>query len=157
MRSIFILGMAAATAACSGGGGGTTQAPAPASSPASTPATREVMQQAAAAEAPKPKDIDPSGNYNVGLTYGGQPLNIYLQMWKKEDGSGFAGQISAEAVPTPIPLINIVVAGKKVTGSLNSPDGSAITMEFTIEGDNVSGAWRSNTGDGSPMLGKRAP
>jgi hypothetical protein len=155
MRSILILGLATLSAACAGGGGGTSQAPAPA--PASSPAAQEVMRQAATAPAPAVKDIDPSGNYNVGLTYGGQALTTYLQIWKKEDGTGYAGRITAEGVPTPLPLMNIVVAGKKVTAALNAPDGAAITMEFTIDGDDLSGSWRSNTGDGSGMQGKRAP
>jgi hypothetical protein len=120
------------------------------------------MQQAAAASATagepaRPRDIDPSGNYNVALTYGGAPISLYVELWKKEDGSGYAGQIKAEQVPTPLPLLNIAVAGKKVTANLNSPDGSAITLEFEIDGDNVSGSWRSNSGDGSAIRGKRAP
>jgi hypothetical protein len=159
MRSLVVFSLASLATACAGGGG-STQAPAPAAAPASaSPAAQQVMQQAAAAsaEAAKPRDIDPSGNYNVGLTYGGQPTNVYLQLWSKEDGSGYAGQITAEGVPTPIPLMNIKIAGKKVTGNLNSPDGSAITMEFTIDGDTLNGAWRSGSGDGSAMSGKRAP
>ena len=166
MRHLILLGLAAILSACAGGSGGTTQRPAPSAAPAAAPAAaqptatapaaQQVMRQAATAEPTKPKDIDPTGNYNVGLTYGGQALTIYLQLWKKEDGSGYTGSISAEQVPT-IPLSNVVVSGKRVTGNLQSPDGSAITMEFTIDGDTLTGAWRSNAGDGSNMSGKRAP
>jgi hypothetical protein len=159
MRSLLVFSVVTLATACAGGGG-SSQAPAPAAAPASAPpAAQQVMQQAAAASAEpaKPKDIDPSGNYNVGLTYGGQAITVYLQLWKKEDGNGYSGQLTAEGVPTPIPLMNIAVAGKKVTANLNSPDGSAISMEFTIDGDNVNGSWRSGSGDGSAMTGKRAP
>ena len=166
MRQVILLGLATISAACAGGSTGTSQSPAPAAAPVAapvspqpapaTPAIQQVMRQAAAAEPAKPKDIDLTGNYNVGLTYGGQALSIYLQLWKKEDGSGYTGSISAEQVPT-IPLANVAVSGKKVTANLQSPDGSAITMEFTIDGDAVDGSWRSNSGDGSNITGKRAP
>jgi hypothetical protein len=116
------------------------------------------MQQAATASAAPAavKDIDPSGNFNVALSYGGQPLNIYLQMWKRTDGSGYSGSISAEGVPT-ITLNAVTVKGSAVTATLSAPDGAAITMDFTISGNDLSGSWKSNTGDGSQMTGKRAP
>jgi hypothetical protein len=159
MRHLTTLGLAILATACAGGSGKTTQAPAPAAAPqpqAPAPAAQEVMRQAAAAEPPKPKDIDPTGNYNASLTYGGQPINVYLQLWKKEDGSGYAGSLSAEGIPT-IPLSSIKVSGKTVTANLASPDGSAVTMEFAIDGNTLAGSWRSSAGDGSAISGKRAP
>lgn len=157
MRTGLTLIAAGVTAACAGGSG-SGAAPAPAPAPAPPPAQTQVMQQAATAAASPAavKDIDPSGNFTVSLTYGGQPLSIYLQMWKRTDGTGYAGSISAEGVPT-IALNTLVVKGNAVTATLSSPDGSAITMDFTISGNDLSGSWKSNSGDGSQMSGKRAP
>lgn len=160
MRHSLALILAGFGAACAGGSApAPAPAPAPVQQPASqAPATTTVMQQAAAASstAPAARDIDPSGNYNVSLTYGGNPLNIYLQMWKKTDGTGYGGSISAEGVPT-ISLNTVTVRGNAVNATLSSPDGSAITMDFTISGNDLTGSWKSNSGDGSQMSGKRAP
>jgi hypothetical protein len=157
MRVALTLGIAAFTAACAGGTG-SGAAPAPSPAPAPPPAATQVMQQAATASAAPAaaRDIDPSGNFNVALSYGGQPLNIYLQMWKRTDGSGYSGSISAEGVPT-IALNGVTVKGNAVTATLSAPDGAAITMDFTITGNDLSGSWKSNAGDGSQMTGKRAP
>jgi hypothetical protein len=157
MRSSFILALSTFVAACAGGSGGGA-APAPAPAPTPSPQQTQVMQQAAAAAAAPAavKDIDPSGNFTVSLSYGGQPLSIYLQMWKRSEGAGYAGSISAEGIPT-IALNSIVVRGSAVTATLSAPDGAAITMDFTISGNDLSGSWKSNSGDGSQMSGKRAP
>ena len=160
MRSSLTLATLALTAACAGSSGpGPAAAPPPQAAPTPAPAPTAAAPRQAAATAAAPtaaKDIDPTGNYNVSLTYGGMPLTLYLQLWKKEDGTGFTGGISAEQVPN-IPLNSVAVSGKKVTATLSSPDGSAISMEFTIDGEALSGSWRSSGGDGSQMSGRRAP
>jgi hypothetical protein len=163
MRIHVLPGLVAVVVACAGGSVGTPPASTPAPAPAPTtrqpaapaPAATTVMQQAAQAEPPKPRDIDPSGSYGVSLTYGGQPIDITLQLWKNEDGS-LGGSVAAEGIPT-IPLNSVAVSGKKVTATLTSPDGAAVSMEFTIDGVDLSGSWRSSAGDGSTMSGKKIP
>lgn len=148
MRSLLIAASASLTAACAGGSAaGSASAPAPAAT--------TVMQQAAQAEPPKPKDIDPTGSYHAELTYGGMPISITIYLAKRDDGS-WGGSITADQVPA-LPLFNITVSGKKVTASMTSPDGAAVTMEFTIDGANLAGSWRASTGDGSPISGKKNP
>jgi hypothetical protein len=115
------------------------------------------MQQAAQAAAPepvKPKDIDPTGTYSVSLAYQGQPITVTLYLGKSETG-GWTGSMSAEGIPT-IPLSGVAVAGKKVTAAMMSPDGAAVSMEFTIDGVDLAGSWKSAT-DGSQMAGKKLP
>lgn len=152
MRAFTTLLMASA-AACAGGSTSSTPASAPAPQPASAAAT--VMRQAAEAEPPKPKDIDPTGSYGVALTYGGQPLSVTLQFTKRDDGS-FTGAIYADQVPA-IPLNAVTVSGKRVQATLTSPEGAAVTLDLTIEGDAVSGSWRASNGDGSALSGRRIP
>lgn len=150
MRSLLLAATTTLTAACAGGSAaGTAPAPAPA------PAATTVMQQAAQAEPPKPRDIDPTGSYGVQLTYGGMPINLTLYLAKRDDGS-WGGSITADQVPT-IPLANVTLSGKTVTASLTSPDGAGVTMEFTIEGADLTGSWRGTNGDGSAMTGKKLP
>ena len=159
--------------ACAGGsaGSGPAAAPAPAPAPAPTPAAAPktastspavapaaatVMKQAAQAEPPKPKDVDPSGMFAVSLTYGGAPLTLTLQIAKRSDGT-FGGAIVVDQAPQPIPLNTVAVSGKRVQATLSSPDGSEVTMDFTIEGDDLSGTWRASSGDGSPISGRKIP
>lgn len=160
MRSSIFVSTAALLAACAGGSTGPAPASVPAPAPpqqaqAPAPAAATVMRQAAEAEPPKPKDIDPSGTYGVSLTYGGQPISITLQMWKNENGA-LGGSVTAEGIPA-IPLNTLTVSGKKVTATLTSPDGAGVSMEFTIEGEDLSGSWRSSAGDGSAISGKKIP
>ncbi len=111
------------------------------------------MQQAAQTVAPV-KDIDPTGTYSVSLAYQGQPITVTLYLAKAE-GSDLTGSMSAEGIPT-IPLSSVTVKGKTVTAGMMSPDGAAVAMEFTIEGSDLTGSWKSAT-DGSPMTGKKLP
>jgi hypothetical protein len=150
MRPLLIAAAASLTAACAGGSaGGTVPAPAPA------PAATTVMQQAAQAEPPKPRDIDPTGTYGVQLTYGGMPISVTLYLAKRDDGT-WGGSITADQVPA-MQLSNITLTGKKLSASMTSPDGAAVTMEFTIDGVDLTGSWRGANGDGSPMVGKKTP
>ena len=114
------------------------------------------MQQAAKAEPPKPKAFDPSGMYTVSITYGGNPLVLTLQLGKQPDGS-FGGAIVVDQVPQPIPLNTVAVTGKRVVATLSSPDGSEVTMDFTIEGNDLTGTYRASSGDGSAIVGKKIP
>ena len=114
------------------------------------------MQQAAQAEPPKPKAIDPSGLYYVSLTYGGMPLSVALQITKRSDGA-YSGAISVDQVPQPIPLNTIEVNGKRVVATLSSPDGATVTLDFTVEGVDLTGTYRASNGDGSPLSGKKQP
>ena len=152
MRSLLLVLTAGMLAtACAGGSAG----PGPASAP--TPATAAtVMKQAAQAEPPKPKAFDPSGMYTVSLTYGGMPLVLTLQLGKQADGS-FSGAIVVDQVPQPIPLNTVAVTGKRVVATLSSPDGSEVTMDFTIEGNDLTGTYRASSGDGSAIAGKKIP
>ena len=143
--------------ACAAGSTGPGPAPAPAASTVMQQATKVVPPAPVVpAEPPKPKDIDPTGTYAVSLTYGGQPLTVTLQMGKRADGT-YGGAISVDQVPDPIPLTTVSVSGNRVLAGLNSPDGSAVTLEFTIAGDDLSGSYRASSGDGSPISGKRIP
>lgn len=159
MRRMAYLMVLTATVACAGGsrGGGAATPPAPQQptpqAPSSAAAT--VMRQAAEAEPPKPKDIDPTGSYGVALTYGGQPLSITVQFTRRDDGS-LAGAVYADQVPS-IPLSAITVSGKRVQASLTTPDGAAVVLDLTIDGDAVSGSWRASNGDGSQLSGRRIP
>lgn len=148
MRSLMIAATASLTAACAGG---SAAGPAPAPAPAAT----TVMQQAAQAEPPKPRDIDPTGSYAVNLTYGGMPISVTLWMGKADTGA-WTGSITADGVPT-ITLGDITLSGKKVTATMTSPDGVGVTLEFMIEGADLTGSWRGSNGDGSPMTGKKLP
>lgn len=143
--------------ACAGGsaGPGPAAAPTPAAAPAAA-AAATVMKQAAQAEPPKPKAFDPSGMYSVSITYGGMPLVLTLQLGKQADGS-FGGAIVVDQVPQPIPLNTVAVTGKRVVATLSSPDGSEVTMDFTIEGNDLTGTYRASSGDGSPIAGKKIP
>jgi len=114
------------------------------------------MQQAAQAEPPKPKVVDLSGRYAVSLTYGGTPLGVVIQIGKREDGT-YAGMVTADQTEQPIPLTTITVTGKRVQATLTSPDGAAVTMDFTIDGEDVTGKWAASNGDGSTMSGKKIP
>lgn len=139
--------LTAMIAACAGGSAG----PAPATAPA--PAATIVMQQAAKAEAPQPKEIDLTGDYVVSIAYGGQPIDLTLSLGKKDDGT-MGGSIYVEQAGT-IPFGDMTVDGKRVKASLTSPDGSAVTMDFTIEGAELTGTWSSSNGDGSAMRGRK--
>lgn len=113
--------------------------------------------QTAQAEPPKPKSMDPTGVYYVSLSYGGMPLAVTLQITKRTDAAGYGGAISVDQVPQPIPLNTIEVAGKRVVATLSTPDGATVTLDLTIEGLDVSGSYKSSTGDGSPVTGKKVP
>ena len=143
--------------ACAGGSAGPdpAAAPTPAAAPAAA-AAATVMKQAAQAEPPKPKAFDPSGMYSVSITYGGMPLVLTLQLGKQADGS-FGGAIVVDQVPQPIPLNTVAVTGKRVVATLSSPDGSEVTMDFTIAGNDLTGTYRASGGDGSPSAGKKIP
>ena len=94
--------------------------------------------------------------YSVSITYGGMPLVLTLQLGKQADGS-FGGAIVVDQVPQPIPLNTVAVTGKRVVATLSSPDGSEVTMDFTIEGNDLTGTYRASSGDGSPIAGKKIP
>lgn len=49
------------------------------------------------------------------------------------------------------------MTGKRVQATLSSPDGSEVTLDLVIEGDDVSGSWKASSGDGSPVFGKKIP
>ena len=138
-RCFAILG-ASLLAACAGG----TGAP-PGAAPA--PAATSVMQQAARAEVPAPKNVDLTGDYGVSIAYGGEPLSVTLSLFTNDDGTP-GGSIYAEQAGT-IPFTKVLVTGTRVQAALSAPDGSAVTMDFTIEAGVLNGTWSSSNGDGS--------
>ena len=103
-----------------------------------------------------PKPFDPTGMYAVTLTYGGMPLAVTLQLNKRPDGT-FAGAIVVDQVPEPIVFHTVTVTGTRVHAGLTSPDGSAVTLDFTITGDELTGTYQASSGDGSALNGKRIP
>ncbi len=161
MKSSLSFLIAAACTACAGGSSGAAPGGSPAPAAPAASATTAVMQQAAQAaqvaqpEPPKPKDIDPTGSYAVSLTYGGQPVSFTLELARQADGT-YTGTIYVEQTP-PIPLANITVNAKRVLASLTTPDGSTATMDFTIDGADVTGSWRGSNGDGSQLSGRKIP
>lgn len=115
------------------------------------------MQQAAQAAAPvpeTPKDIDPTGTYSVSLAYQGQPITVTMHLGKADTG-GWIGTVLAERIPA-MSLLGIKVSGKKVTAGMTTPDGALVAMDFTIDGTDLAGSWKSAV-DGSPMTGKKLP
>jgi len=142
--------------ACAGGTSSPPPGSSPAPAPAPAPAAATVMKQAAQVEAPKPKPFDPTGIYSVSLTYGGMPLVLTLQLAKRTDGS-FAGAITVDQVPQPIPLNTVDVKDNAVIATLSAPDGASVTMKFTISGDDLAGSYSTSTGDGSAISGKKLP
>ena len=156
MRRLPLTMVAGLTAACAGGSATGAPAPAPEPAPAPAPAATTVRRQAAQTaqtETTRPRETDPTGEYAVGLTYQGQAITVTLQLAK--DGSGaWTGRILPDQVP-PIPLYDVRRTGDTFTASLTSPDGAAVALEFTITGDDVNGQFKSASGDGSPMTGKR--
>lgn len=159
MRPTILALLTLSAAACAGGSAG--PAPGGTPSPAPTepaPAATTVMRQAAEATPPKPPAPaveDLGGSYGVSLSYGGQPLDLTLQLGKREDGT-WGGSIYVEQAGT-IPFNAVTVQGNAVQASLNSPDGSQVTMEFRIEKGDLTGAWRSSNGDGSQLRGRKLP
>ncbi len=114
------------------------------------------MRPAVTAEVPKPKEVDPSGAYGISFTYGGAGLNATIEFGKRADGS-FGGTLTVDQMPQPIPLNTVTVTGKRVQATLSPPDGSEVTLDLVIEGDDVSGSWKASSGDGSPVFGKKIP
>ncbi len=120
-----------------------------------------VMRRAAEASPPTvpppaaPAEETIEGSYGVSLSYGGQPLDVTLQLGKREDGT-WSGSIYVEQAGT-IPFSAVTVQGNAVQASLNSPDGSQVSMEFKIEKGGLTGAWRSSNGDGSQLRGRKLP
>ena len=154
MRTPLTAVLACVLTACAGGSTGS----APAAAPAPAPAATTVIQQAAkvsAPEAPKPA-LDLSGGYSVSLTYGGMPLAVFLQLVKRTDGT-YSGSVSVDQVPQPIPLNLVEADGKKVHATLNTPDGVVVSLDFTVEGDNLTGTYKASNGDGSALSGKKVP
>lgn len=160
MRTTFLALLTLSAAACAGG-------PAPAGSPAPeqpqpAPAATTVMRRAAEAtppvpppQPPAPVEEDIGGSYGVSLSYGGQALDVTLQLGKRDDGT-WGGSIYVDQAGT-IPFNAVTVKGNVVQASLNSPDGSQVTMEFRIENGELTGAWRSSSGDGSQLRGRKLP
>lgn len=91
----------------------------------------------------------------MSLAYGGQPLEVTLEIGKGTDGT-LGGSIYADQVPA-IALNSVSVTGKRVQATLTSPDGSAVTLDFTVDGADLKGSWRSSNGDGSPLSGRKLP
>lgn len=159
MRPTLLALMTMTAAACAGSSAG----PAPAGSPVPepprpAPAATTVMRRAAEATPPKPAiatEEDLGGSYGVSLSYGGQPLDLTLQLGKRPDGT-WGGSVYVEQAGT-IPFRAVMVDGNAVQASLNSPDGAQVSMEFRIEKSDLSGAWTSSNGDGSPLRGRRLP
>jgi hypothetical protein len=145
------------TAACAGGSAA-PPAPAPAPAP-SAPAAQAPAQPAArpatppAAPAKDEAKSDPTGSFGISLSYGGQALGATLTVTQKDDGT-YAGSLYVEQAGT-IPFNTVSVSGNKVQASLSSPDGSNVGIEYTVEGDALSGSWRSSAGDGSQISGRR--
>ena len=149
MKLPLLIIVTATGVGCAGGSSGSTPGSAPA------PAAATVMRQAAQAEPPKPKDIDPTGSYGVSLVYGGQPLAITLELAKRSDGT-LGGTIYVEQTP-PLPLSSVTVSGNRVQVGLTDPSGVQVTLDFTVEGAELKGTWASASGDGSPIVGRRIP
>lgn len=163
MRRLAFTVVAGLTAACAGGGATSapapTPAPAPAPAPAPTaaaPAATTVMRQAAQTaqtETARPRAADPTGEYAVSLAYQGQSVTVTFQLAKDANG-GWTGRILADQVP-PIALYDVRRTGDTFTASATAPDGSALALEFTVTGDDMSGQYKSASGDGSTLTGKR--
>ena len=161
--SLTALAAGALVSACAGGSAGPAPAAAPAPVAAPAPAARQAAPTPTPAPAPAPaaapaaaKAFDPSGAYSVSITYGGMPLVITINLGKRADGS-YGGAITVDQVPDPIPLTSVTVTANRVQATLNSPDGATVSMDFTITGADLTGAYKSSNGDGSAMAGKKLP
>ncbi len=119
------------------------------------------MRQAADAAPPKAPEpaksaeSDIAGSYGVSLSYGGQPIDATLYLGKREDGT-WGGSLYVEMAGT-IPFNSLTVKENVVQATLSSPDGSVVSMEFKVEGVDLTGAWRSSGGDGSQVRGRKLP
>ena len=138
-------------AACAGGSAGSN----PGAAPTPAAATATVMRQAAQTEAPKPRDVDPVGSYTVSLLFGGQAVDVTLEIVKRPDGQ-LGGAVYADQTP-PIPLVSVTVSGQRVQASLTTPDGSGAMLDFTLDGDELAGTWSAASGDGSKISGRKLP
>lgn len=93
------------------------------------------------------------GDYGVAIAYGGQPMEFVLSMVRDEQGK-VGGSIYIDQFGT-IAFNSVVVEGKHVTASLGSPDGSTVSMDFTVDAGELAGSWRSSNGDGSAIRGRK--
>lgn len=148
MKSVMTVPVLILCAACAGASTGSGPGGAPAAAAA-------VMRQAAQAEPPKPKDVDPVGSYAVSLMYGGQPVDVTLEIVKRPDGL-FGGAVYADQTPA-IPLVSVTVTGQRVQAALSTPDGSGATLDFTLDGPALAGTWSAASGDGSKISGRKLP
>lgn len=148
MKSVMTVPAVLLCAACAGASAGSNPASAPA-------AVATVMRQAAQAEPPKPKNVDPVGSYAVSLLYGGQPVDVTLEIVKLPDGQ-FGGAVYAPETPA-VPLASVTVTGQRVQATLTTPDGSGATLDFTLDGAALSGTWSAASGDGSRISGRKLP
>jgi hypothetical protein len=103
---------------------------------------------------PKPEQptLDPTGNYNLNITFGGQAVPVALEMWKESGvwkGSAGNSQLGFANISA------VVVEGRDVKITLVAENGPTFNMRINVKPDStVTGTWEGN-GDGSPITGKK--
>lgn len=100
--------------------------------------------------APKPA-FDPTGVYELQLSFGGQAMPITLELWKENDAwKGTAGNPSLGSAN----VVSLTQEGRAIRVNL-STEGISYSMNLTVKEDKtIEGKWEGN-GDGSPVTGKK--
>lgn len=128
----------------------TAAAPSAAQVPPDRPPPAPPAPPAPAAPAAE-KDVNPVGSYELSVVVQGQMIGSFVKIEKKD--STFTGTVSTEAYGT-FTIAALKVSGKTITLSIYAADGSPVTINMTLEGDQVTGDW-SMAGDGSRLTGKK--
>jgi len=86
------------------------------------------------------KSLDPVGSYAVTTsTETGDPLSGTLVV--TASGSGYTGQFTSAALPSPIPVLSVATNGNQMMAALNTGDALAfVWIEFAADGS-FKGTW----------------
>jgi hypothetical protein len=122
--------------------------------PAPAPEAVTVMQRAAAAQPPAPRNVDPVGTYEVETMAEGATVKFTTKILRNTDGS--LGGVVTSQVYGEMPISSVAVSGKTVSFTLATGDGILISVKFTLEGDQVTGEWSSGN-DGWTIRGRKLP
>lgn len=140
-------------AACAGASSTTTPVPTPA--PAAPPPAVVAPPPVVQTQPPPPPPtgvFDPTGTYELSLTFGGNPIPATMELWK-ENGAwrGYVGNPNLGSAD----LSTLATDGRWFKGTFVVSGGPTLTFEMEVNNDNtLKGSWSGN-GDGSNISGKK--
>ena len=96
--------------------------------------------------------FDPTGTYELQLTFGGNPLPVTMELWKEKDlWFGYVGNPNLGSAD----LTQFSMDGRWFKGTFVTQGGPTFVFEATVAANNtVSGKWTGN-GDGSNFSGRK--